>query len=976
MKSSNLNENNFETEYVTHVLVEENGYTERSPEDYDKKLCLDAEQLVAFLKESQPEEWEKFAEQYDEPETQIVQRVSDEVERRGTLDVIRGEVADRGARFHLAYFKPVSGLNPEHEELYETNRFSVIRQLEYSEDYHKSLDVVLFLNGLPIITAELKNHFTGQTYISAINQYKNDRDPREPLFDRCFVHFAVDNDKAYFTTKLSGAGTVFLPFNKDIENPDDERGFKVSYLYYDYWSKDALLEIIQHYLTEIPQKDKNDREVGKTLIFPRIHQITAVRDLVELSREQGAGTNYLIQHSAGSGKTYTISWLAHHLRQLHLGEGERAFDTVVVVSDRRVIDKQLRDAVQEFEQTKGTVVWADKADTLRDALENGRQVVVTTLQKFSIVAETIQSRAGSRFAVLVDEAHSSQGGESTRAVNQTLSYDSLEEADEEEGVVEAEELSQEEQAISEMRSRGQVPNVSFFAFTATPKQQTLELFGKQDEHGQYVSHSLYSMHQAIQEGFILDVLQYYTTYQAQFNLAKKIEDDPEYERDKVSALLHQYVELQPHAINEKTNVILDHFQGRAQYEIGGKSKAMVVTRSRLHAVRYKIAIDMELRRRGMGHIKTLVAFTGTVNDGGQEFTEAHMNGVSEAQTREKFDENEYRIMVVAHKYQTGFDQPLLQTMYVDKKLQNVNAVQTLSRLNRTYPGKEYVTAIDFVNDAADIQQSFQSFYETTILSEGTDPNVLYEYERTIQEWKLTSQEEIDAFYEEMQGEGRHAELHRRLEPAVERFRELSEDDREKAKEFKSLLRNYTKVYGFVAQIANFADPHLEKLYQYARFLVKKLPLDPDSLPREVLDSVDVNTYSLKETYSGEIQLLAKDEPIDPKLPGDSAKQKSPKERLSEIIQRINETHGMELFGEDDVSKFEELSHSIQNNEEFERSRQAGNTRDSLYLLFNELFQEKFADMHERDLEFFQKVEEESDVKEQVKKELFDAMVGK
>lgn len=973
MKKSNLNENNFEKKHVVRVLVEENGYVERTPDDYDKKLCLDAEQLVTFVKETQPREWEKFTEQYQEPEAQIAKRVSDEIEKRGTLSVLREGLADRGARFELAYFKPVSGLNPEHRELYEANRFSVIRQLEYSEKYNKSLDLALFVNGLPIITAELKNHFTGQTYTNAINQYRKSRDPKESLFGRCFAHFAVDNDKAYFATKLEGSKTVFLPFNKGIENPDDSRGFKVSYLYYDYWSKDSLLEIIKHYLTEVEEKDKKGKVIKRKLIFPRIHQITAVRNLLDEVHEDGAGKNYLIQHSAGSGKTFTISWLAHHLRQLHEEGERRLFDTVIVVSDRRVIDKQLRDAVQSFESTKGTVVWADRSDTLRQALENGRQVVVTTLQKFSIVAENMEKLSGSRFAVLVDEAHSSQGGESTRALSKTLTYNSLEEAGEEEGREGAEELSAEEYAIAEMRSRGRVPNVSFFAFTATPKQKTLNLFGRGKENGEYVPHSLYSMRQAIEEGFILDVLQYYTTYQTYFKLVKKIEEDPEYERDKVTGLLHQYVELQPHAINEKTKIMLDHFLNRGRHGIGGRAKTMVVIRSRLHAVRYKLAIERELRDRGMGHIKTLVAFTGTVKDNGFEFTESSMNRVSESQTREKFDEDDYRILVVAHKYQTGFDQPLLQTMYVDKKLQSVNAVQTLSRLNRTYPGKDYVTVFDFVNDADDIQESFQPFYETTILSEGTDPNVLYEYERKIEEWKMTPQDEISAFYEIWQKSSDQSDLHKALEPAVERFREL---EREKAKEFKRLLRNYKNIYGFVAQIAEFADPRLEKLYQYTRLLVKKLPLDPDSLPKEVLESVDVNTYGLKETYSGGIQLISKDESIKPILPGEGKKEPSPKERLSAIIQRINEVSGGEVFSEDEASKLDELSRSIQDDEDFERSRQAENTQESLRILFNELFEEQFADMYERDVNFFKKVEGNEKAREIIKEELFNAVVGR
>lgn len=961
MKKSNLNENNFETYHVTKTLVD-NGYTERLPENYNQELFLDSEILLNFIKNTQPEEWEKLQEQYPENTEDIfLKRVAGEISKRGTLDVLRNGVKDRGAKFELAYFKPVSGLNPEHEKLYKQNKFSVIRQLPFSQKYQKTLDISIFLNGIAIITSELKNHFTGQDYTDAIKQYKYDRNPKEPFLKRCLVHFAVDNDRAYFTTHLVGENTQFLPFNKDIENPKDKRGFKVAYLYHDIWHPDSLLEIISHYIQITEKEDLKTGKKTKKMIFSRFHQLTAVKQLVDSARSLGTGKNYLIQHSAGSGKTFTISWLAHQLSQIHNQQNIRVFDNVIIISDRKVIDTQLKEAVKQFEKTLGVVVWAEKSSKLKEALETGKNIIVTTIQKFPFVVDEISRLNGRNFAVIIDEAHSSQGGEGMTTVKRTLSYTSLENAEEED----PKEKDVEDKILEDIQARGRMANGSFFAFTATPKQQTLELFGEKQPDGSYQAFSLYSMRQAIEEGFIFDVLENYMTYKTYFKLIKMIEDDPEYEKRKATAVLKRYVDIHEHAIKKKTEIMVEHFYKNVKGKINVNAKAMAVTRSRLHAVRYKLEFDRQLKEQG-SNIKALVAFTGTVKDDGHEFTESSMNGFPESQTVKKFDTDEYRIMIVAHKFQTGFDQPLLHTMYVDKKLQKVNAVQTLSRLNRIFPGKDEVYVLDFVNETDDIRKSFQPYYETTILSEGTDPNVLYKIERDILKFDIIDQSEIDHFAELWYSTEDQSKLHQVLAPAVERYKELSKEEKFT---FKDNLRRYVKTYAFITQIVTFKDVSLEKLYLYSRFLFKKLPIDKESLPREIVESIDMDRYRIKATYKGGITLEKKEGQITPLTPEGKQPPVSEYDRLSAIIAKINEIGGTQ-FAEDDKVKFVRLGDKIYDNDHFKESMKT-NTKTNLKLLFKKLFDKAMADMYESDLSFYKKIEENSSVKELIKDNLFE-----
>ncbi|MFH1536026.1 MAG: DEAD/DEAH box helicase family protein [Patescibacteria group bacterium] len=955
MKKDNLSEKNFEVEHVVNVLVEKNRYLLRQPEDYDKNLFLDPEILLNFIKSSQPKEWKKLEEQYSsDVKRKFLKRVSDEVDRRGSLDVLRNGIQDRGARFELAYFKPVSGLNLEHAELYAKNQFSVIRQFPYSNEGNQTIDVALFLNGLPIITAELKNHFTGQDYTNAIKQYKYDRNPKEPFFKRVLVHFAVDNDKVFFTTKLEGEFTRFLPFNKDLENPNDQRGFKSSYLYYDIWSPDSLLEIISQYL-QIEEK--------KDLIFPRFHQLTAVQSIIEDAKQIGSGKNYLIQHSAGSGKTYTISWLAHHLSQIHNAQDQKIFGSVIVVSDRTVIDKQLREAIKQFEKTLGVVWAAEHSRDLREALESGKNIIVTTIQKFPFVVDQLQQLKEESFAVLIDEAHSSQSGQSANTLNKTLSYSSLENAEKEDPP----EDEIEDKIIEDIRLRGRLKHVSFFAFTATPKRETLELFGDKQSDGSFVPFSLYSMKQAIEEGFILDVLENYISYKTYFKILKKIEADPEFDKRKATAVLRRYVDLHEHAIEKKTEIMLDHFLKNVKGEMRGRAKAMVVTKSRLHAVRYKLEFDRQLKELG-SDIKALVAFTARVDDGGNEYTETSMNGFPESQTRDRFDTDEYRILIVASKFQTGFDQPLLQTMYVDKKLNGLSAVQTLSRLNRAYPGKDKAIVLDFVNDPDDIQKAFQPYYQTAILSEGTDPNILYTLEQKIKEFSVIEDTNILEFARLWYTSEDQSSLHRALDPAIKIFNGFEEGEQML---FRKLVQQFVKTYAFVSQIVTFEDSTLEKLYLYCRFLFKKIPPGKIGLPKEVLESVDMDRYRVRKIFSG--HLILKDEDSELKYNTEPSTTVAPTEieRLSLIISRINESSGAS-FTEEDKVKLGKITDAVKNDEGFQESRK-NNTKSNLQLLFKELFDKNLGDMYEKDFNFYRKIEDNPRLKALLKEELFEAV---
>src|SRR6516162_5705035 len=958
------------------------GYRKRLPEDYDRTLCLISRDVVDFVLATQPKEWLRLAEHFGSAvKERFVRRLASEIERRGALDVLRNGIKDSGVRFQLAYFRPSSGLNEETQRLHAGNLFAVVRQLRYSTKNEKSLDLVLFLNGIPVFTAELKNPLTGQEVENAIRQYKTDRGPREPLFGygRCLAHFAVDPGLVDVTTQIAGPDTRFLPFNRgrfggagNPPVPPTRAGYATAYLWEESWARDSVLDLVRQFIHEVEEEDDRGRKTGKRfLMFPRYQQIDCVRRLVADALRHGAGQRYLIQHSAGSGKSFTISWLAHRLATLHDASDRRVFDSIVVVTDRRVLDRQLQAAMRQFEQTLGVVENIDTTSRqLKEALESGKTIIVTTLQKFPVIAKEIGELPGKRFAVIVDEAHSSQSGESTKSLKSVLATASLEEAEAEEGEAESPEEALESLVLAEIEKRGRLPNLSTFAFTATPKPKTLELFGAERADGKFEPFHLYSMRQAIEEGFILDVLANYSTYKTYWRLLKKIEDDPRYDRKKAEYLLKSFVDLHEHAIGEKVRICVEHFAAQVQGEIGGKAKAMIVTRSRLHAVRYRLAVDKYLAERGYPW-KALVAFSGTVPDGGRNYTEANMNGFPEARTAKTFERPEYRFLICANKFQTGFDQPLLHTMYVDKKLGGVNAVQTLSRLNRTHAEKKGTMVLDFANEADEIKAAFEPYYETTLLSEATDPNLLYEVMTRLRAFPVYADTDVNAFaavyFNPKVSQDR---LYAVLAPAVERFKELARDERH---DFRGQLTDYVRLYGFLSQVLTFADADLEKLYVFARHLRRLLPPDKHELPIEVQQNIDMESYRIQQTSSGRIAPERKAGVLDPVgTKGGYGLAPEEVEALSRIIAELNERFGLNLGPEHRVT----LAHMMEKLDDDAALEAAArvNTRENVRLTFDHKVENVIQEIVETNFDLYKRITDDAAFGEALKNFLFDQYV--
>ncbi len=956
------------------------GYSKRVSDDYDKALCLIPRDALDFVLATQPREWKRLSQHHGTAvEERFLKRLASEIGRRGALDVLRSGIRDMGCRFQLAYFRPASGLNDETRHLHAANLFAVIRQLHYSQKNNKSLDLALFLNGVPVFTAELKNPLTGQNVADAIRQYKADRDPREPLLapGRCLAHFAVDPELIYVTTRLAGPATRFLPFNKgkfggagNPPVPPTRNGYPTSYLWEEAWARDSVLDLVRRFVHEVHEEDDQGRRNGRrSLIFPRYQQVDCVRRLVADARTQGTGQRYLVQHSAGSGKTFTIAWLAHQLSTLHDADDRRVFDSIVVITDRRVLDRQLQSAMRQFEQTLGVVENIDKTSRqLKDALEGGKTIIVTTLQKFPVIAEEIGELPGRRFALIVDEAHSSQSGEGTKGLKSVLAAQSLEEAESEETEAQTPEEELDDAVLAEMEKRKHLSNVSTFAFTATPKSKTLELFGEKQPDGTFAPFHLYSMRQAIEEGFIRDVLESYTTYKVYWRLIKKIEEDPRYDKSKADYLLRSFVDLHPHAINEKVRIMVDHFVDNAQSEIGGKAKAMIVTRSRLHAVRYKLAVDRYIAELG-NPFKALVAFSGTVKDGGKTYTESGMNGIPEAQTARTFETPEYRFLIVANKFQTGFDQPLLHTMYVDKKLGGVNAVQTLSRLNRTHADKQSTMVLDFTNESDEIKASFEPYYETTILSEATDPNLLYEKQGRLEKFPVFTETDVDGFAAIYFGTNPAQDrLYAALAPSIERFEEMHEDERH---EFRGELSDYVRLYSFLAQVLPFSDAGLEKLYAFARHLRRLLPHTGEELPREIQQSIDMESYRIQETGSGKVPLdrTGKAGALDPVATKDTGKTPEELEALSRIIAELNERFGIELGPEHRVT----LGRMMERLEEDAALDAAAkvNTLENIRIAFDHKVEEIIQEIVDLNFDLYKRITDDPSFGEVIKDHLFD-----
>ncbi len=942
-----------------------NGYYIGSPNDFNAKFAIDEVRFWNFLETTQPEELEKLKRQSDW-KLKILDRLDKMIKKYGVLRILRKGLAVDDAHFTFFYVYPLQNSSQAIKENFEKNQFSVTRQLRYSESNPlEEIDMVLFVNGLPIVTIELKNHWTGQNArVHGINQYMYKRDTGQPLlnFGRCIVHFAVDTDEVYMTTKLAGANTFFLPFNLGNNfgkgNPPNPFGHKTNYLWQEVLTRESLANIIQHFV----RFDGTDKDAlnTKNLYFPRYHQLDVVRKLIADTTKHGAGKRYLIQHSAGSGKSNSITWLAYQLIEAYpenaLSAGTRSldepiFDSVIVVTDRRLLDKQLRENIKEFSEVKNIVAPAYSSKDLQTALESGKRIIVTTIQKFPFIVNGISDMSNKQFAVLIDEVHSGNSGTTADNLNRALgANEDLDAEDWEDKINEA------------MKSRKMTPNASYFGFTATPKNTTLEKFGEQQEDGSFKPFHLYSMKQAIEEGFILDVLANYTTYKSYYELTKSIEENPLFDTAKAQKKLKAFVEKHQQTINTKAEIMLEHFLDSVYKpkKLKGKAKAMVVTQSIESAIRYYKALKNLLNQRG-NPFKIVIAFSGNKTVDGVEYTEAQMNGFSEGETRDKFDEDEYRILVVANKYLTGFDQPKLTAMYVDKKLQGVLAVQTLSRLNRSANklGKktEDLFVLDFFNSTDDIKNSFDPFYTSTTLSGATDVNVLHELKDYLDGTGIYEQYEVDDFNQKYFNGVEAQLLSPIIDIAAQRFNvEFELEEKDKA-DIKIKAKQFVKIYGQVASILPFDIAAWEKLFWFLKFLIPKLTVKTgvEGLD-ELLESVDLSTYGLERSkLNTTINLDDSETEVAPQKPSmRGAHDGEEKDPLEAIIQSFNERwfQGWEATPEEQRVKFLTLSKSVQAHPDFKLKVAENLDAQNRELALKKILDEVMAQQRKQELELY------------------------
>lgn len=983
---------------IAYGLTKGGGFNKGKPQDFDAVTALFHDDVIAFLKASQTARWGELEAMLKErTKATVLDSLVKELASKGALGVLRHGFKCYGKALRLAYFRPNSGMNSEAALRYAANRFTITRQVEFVSDVLKKpdgskrrciLDVVLSINGLPVVTAELKNPLTGQRAEDACKQYRTDRDGRDPIFrfkERALVHFAVDPDEVWMTTQLRGAQTFFLPFNRGYQmgagNPSVHENWKTHYLWDEVLQADSLLDILQRFIhLEVTERQVETPTGMKTLrkeamIFPRYHQLDVVRKLVGHAGANGAGRNYLVQHSAGSGKSNTIAWLAHRLASLHNVKDEKVFHSVIVITDRRVLDQQLQNTIYQFEHKTGVVEKIDEnTQQLAKALSNGTPIIITTIQKFPFISQAIRTLEGKgegvtidtrnrRFAVIVDEAHSSQSGETVSALKGILNKDGIADAIVAQvGDEEDDDLSEEAKAniLKQMMQRARQPNLSFFAFTATPKFKTKAVFDEPGPSGASPFHE-YTMRQAIDEGFILDVLQNYVTYKRFYGLVKQIEDDPDVPRKQAAKVLGQFLELHPVNIEQVIAVIVEHFRLRVMQELGGRAKAMVVTGSRLVAVKYKRAFDHYIKDKGYTGIRALVAFSGTVedpDDPGSAFTEVGMNdGLPEKELPERFGGDEYRVLIVADKYQTGFDQPLLQTMYVVKRLGGVQAVQTLSRLNRIAPGKTKTFVLDFRNEEADIFKAFKPYYEATPVGENVDPQKLNELHHKMLQHAVFTTEDVNDFAS-IWFKGRrdptgqdHRMMNATIDRCVKRFEDAAEASQD---ELRGQITAFSNLYAFLSQIMPYFDDGLERLYAFLRNLSPKLPSAGDGSKFTLDDDVALKFFRVQQMTSGAIDLNAGE--IDPlKGPSDigTAGEKDVKVPLSTLVGKLNERFGTD-FTEADQLFFDQVRATAELNETIVAAANA-NSFDNFSAYFAKVLEDLFIDRMEGNEEIFNKV---------------------
>jgi type I restriction enzyme R subunit len=964
----------FEDHIVKYLTTHDNGgvneYTQVDASEYDKQLCIIPSELLQFIKSSQEVAYKKLKEQLGVvTDTKIIESVTKRLKVNKTLGTLRSSIKISGVKLELAFFEPANNKTPEHAQWYKENRLSVVRQLAYSTKNKNEIDLGFFINGIPVATAELKNALTSQNHHNAIKQYMQDRDPKgEPLleFQRCLVHFAVGTEKVFMTTKLAGKSTYFLPFNKGLQNYNPG-GFATAYLWEDILRKDSVMDLVQNFINLQEDVDKSyDTKTRKLvenkstkLLFPRFHQLKAVRKILAQLKIDGTGKNYLIQHSAGSGKSNTITWLAYRLANFYQNYTDQKgmYDSVIVVTDRRVLNKQIQYNFKQLDDTPGMIAYLDEKTTAQDLkreIENGTRVIITTIQKFPVISHVVEQLVGRKYAIVIDEAHSSQSGEASRHMRKALSLEEAAEKD-----VPGKDL--DEVIADEIKRKGQQPNLSQFAFTATPKSKTIESFGTL-QNGKKEPFDEYTMEQAIKEGFIIDVLENYMSFKRYYKLIKRSEiEDAEYDKKKTVRVLGNYVDLQDHAIEKKARIILEHFAAETQNKIQGKARGMLVTKSRLHAVRFKRKFDDVMREMKLPY-EALVAFSGTVKDDetGEEYTETSMNDLGGRMAiPDALKLPKYRLLIVANKFQTGFDEPLMHTMFVDKKLGGTSTVQTLSRLNRRIKGKDSTMVLDFVNDPELIQEDFQAYYGKNFIQEEnlTDPNAVYDSLNEVENFQVYHETEVESFAKIFFSSNDDFE---KLQPILQsisgRFVDNLEEEDQAA--FKSAAQSFIKLYRFLSQIIRFTDIDLEKTYVFLNALLKILPYAKTSLPLDVVNDVELDSFKIQHRYTKSLQLESGDGEQEGMQPGGSGgAQEDEFDFLTKIINVLNDTYGLELSEEDKV-EFKKMKASIYENDQLMSFFNKGNSKDNIKDKFNDEIDGELLNFIDKKLEFYNKMTED------------------
>lgn len=952
-------------EHIEKELVRLHKYRKRNTEsDYNRELAIDSGMLFEFIEKSQKNKFDQLKARFgDSVSEQILGRLDDQIKSRGIIDVLRKGIEYGPEKLDLIYFKPVTSLNPETERLYNCNIFSVIRQVKFSKTSGQSVDLVLFVNGIPIATAELKNELTGQNVHHAMRQYRMDRSPEEKLFSfkRCIAHFAIDTSEVYLTTHLKEDRTYFLPFNKGFENgagnPPAGDKHKTHYLWEEVWSPGSwsdLLHFFAHFYIEM-REDRLGKEYKVPIqVFPRYHQRKTVLDLLNVIPQQVEGKNYLIHHSAGSGKSMTIAWLAYRLSELHTKDNKKIYDSIIIITDRRALNKQLRDTVSSFISLPGVLIPVterDPSSKLKDALETGAKIITTTIQRFQFIVDTIGKIPSKKFALIVDEAHSSQSGEMVRTIHGILQK--------------SEDI--EDWLLEQVKSRKQPSNVSYFAFTATPKHETLERFGERQPDGSFRPFSLYSMKQAIEEEFILDVLTNYTTYRTYFKLIKKAGEDPTVPRNRALTAILRYVNLHEVTLNQKIEVIMGHFENTIRDLLRSESKAMIVTSSREAVARYKLALDLYLRANNY-HYRTLAAFTDSIEIDGASYTEASINGgIPEDHTAREFKKPEYRFLIVAEKFQTGFDEPYLSAMYVDKRLSGVQAVQTLSRLNRTSRDKNQIYVLDFVNETDDIQKAFEPYYTSTILSESTDVNALNDLRLALFGIYTIDDKTINEFIQLIDPEA--DQIHEQANALLDKIaNQVVELEDEAYKQFLSIAGSYVKRYPYIAQVFGYADVSHEKLFLLLKYLLKKLPRDRRKPLAEILKYLDMDSVRVVRKLKTQIKLGAEEGDVKAPIgiPGETAEE--PTDLLSKIIQDVNKRWGVD-FGEEQQKTLGSMSEDLASNDELQ-DVVSNNTKQNAEIHFGGIFENKVDDQFDTDRKLWEQLTNNKDLRNYVQKSMF------